>query len=175
MSRLSPMITEVPVLVAVITGLWRSLDLLRSLPKVLCKKNQTHILLCCSIISLISLRWIKKGQNNLFQASKWGIVRLCSSNIFGDTSINMKILFLQFFEFCKIWRIFLSKSGNLEINAFLFLLLSLDQFELERRTIPHFKAWNKSLRPFILSNYPEGCCYQVISKIKCPGFFCTRP
>ena len=48
MSRLSPMITEVPVLVAVITGLWRSLDLLRSLPKVLCKKNQTHILLCSS-------------------------------------------------------------------------------------------------------------------------------
>ena len=144
------MITEVPVLVAVITGLWRSLDLLRSLPKVLCKKNQTHILLCCSIISLISLRWIKKGQNNLFQASKWGIVRLCSSNIFGDTSINVKILFLQFLEFCKIWRIFLAKSWKLEIIAFLCLVISLDQFELEKRTIPHFKARNELLWPLFI-------------------------
>ena len=101
-------------------------------------------------ISLLALKWIRKGQNNLFQALKWGIVRLCSSNIFGDTSINMKILFLQFFEFCKIWRIFLSKSGNLEIIAFLCLVISLDQFELERRTIPHFKAGNKSLWPLFL-------------------------
>ena len=142
------------------------------------KKNRTFLLLWISrtmYVSILALKWITKGQNNLFQALKWGIVRLCSLNIFGDTSINVKILFLQFFEFCKIWRIFLSKSGNLEIIVFLCLVISLDKFELERRTIPHFKAGNKTFWPLFLWNYSEGCCYQVISKIKCPISFCTRP
>ena len=144
------------------------------LPKILKSDAKKIAHLFCSVDqepSLLMLKWITKGQNNLFQALKWGVVRLCSLNIFGDTSINVKILFLQFFEFCKIWRIFLSKSGNLEIIAFLCLVISLDQFELERRTIPHFKARNKSLWPLFLWNYSEGCCYQVISKIKCPIFF----
>ena len=94
-----------------------------SVSKVWCKKIGHVFCSADQEISLLVLKWITKGQINLFQALKWGIVRLCSSNIFGDTSINVKILFLQFLEFCKIWRIFLAKSWKLEIIAFLCLVI----------------------------------------------------
>ena len=44
-------------------------------------------------ISLLALKWIRKGQNNLFQALKWGIVSLSTSNSSRDmTKRNNSII-----------------------------------------------------------------------------------
>ena len=74
-----------------------------------------------------------KGQNNLSRALKWGIVHLCSSNRIGDMIRNKKCNFLEFSHFSqkrKIWKTQISIK----------LVVSLKVIELQRCTIPHFKA-----------------------------------
>ena len=130
--------------------------------------------LFCSItqiLSILELEHINKGQNSLFLALKWGIARLCRSNSFRDTAINVKTLDFYFFSFCKIWLIFYTKSWKFHIIELFLLVISLEPFEVERHTIPHFKAWNKSFWPFFIQKYSEGSQYQIISKRKCPIFF----
>ena len=130
--------------------------------------------LFCSItqiLSILELENINKGQNSLFLALKWGIARLCRSNSFRDTAINVKTLDFYFFSFCKIWLIFYTKSWKFHIIELFLLVISLEPFEVERHTIPHFKAWNKSFWPFFIQKYSEGSQYQIISKRKCPIFF----
>ena len=107
----------------------------------------------------------------MFLALKWGIARLCRSNSFRDTAINVKTLDFYFFSFCKIWLIFYTKSWKFHIIELFLLVISLEPFEVERHTIPHFKAWNKSFWPFFIQKYSEGSQYQIISKRKCPIFF----
>ena len=104
-------------------------------------------------------------------ALKWGIARLCRSNSFRDTAINVKTLDFYFFSFCKIWLIFYTKSWKFHIIELFLLVISLEPFEVERHTIPHFKAWNKSFWPLFIQKYSEGSQYQIISKRKCPIFF----
>ena len=130
--------------------------------------------LFCSItqiLSILELENINKGQNSLFLALKWGIARLCRSNSFRDTAINVKTLDFYFFSFCKIWLIFYTKLWKFHIIELFLLVISLEPFEVERHTIPHFKAWNKSFWPFFIQKYSEGSQYQIISKRKCPIFF----
>ena len=78
---------------------------------------------------------------------------------------------VYFLIFCKIWRIFYTKSWKLHIIALFLLVISLEPFEVERRTIPHFKAWNKLFRPLFIQKYSEGSQNQIISKRKSPIFF----
>ena len=112
--------------------------------------------LFCSItqiLSILELENINKGQNSLFLALKWGIARLCRSNSFRDTAINVKTLDFYFFSFCKIWLIFYTKSWKFHIIELFLLVISLEPFEVERHTIPHFKAWNKLFWPLLLQNH----------------------
>ena len=130
--------------------------------------------LFCSItqiLSILELENINKGQNSLFLTLKWGIARLCRSNSFRDTAINVKTLDFYFFSFCKIWLIFYTKSWKFHINKLFLLVISLEPFEVERRTIPHFKAWNKLFWPLFIQKYFEGSYYQIISKRMCLIFF----
>ena len=130
--------------------------------------------LFCSItqiLSILELENINKGQNSLFLSLKWGIAQLCRSNSFRDTAINVKTLDFYFFSFCKIWLIFYTKSWKFHIIELFLLVISLEPFEVERHTIPHFKAWNKSFWPFFIQKYSEGSQYQIISKRMCPIFF----
>ena len=106
----------------------------------------------------------------MFLALKWGIARLCRSNSFRDTAINVKTLDFYFFSFCKIWLIFYTKSWKFHIIELFLLVISLEPFEVERHTIPHFKAWNKSFWPLFIQIYSEGSHYQIISKRICPIF-----
>ena len=130
--------------------------------------------LFCSITQILSILVLKnnnKGQNSLFLALKWGIARLCRSNSFRDTAINVKTLDFYFFSFCKIWLIFYTKSWKFHIIELFLLVISLEPFEVERRTISHFEAWNKLFWPLFIQKYSEGSQYQIISKRKCPIFF----
>ena len=130
--------------------------------------------LFCSItqiLSILELENINKGQNSLFLALKWGIARLCRSNSFRDTAINVKTLDFYFFSFCKIWLIFYTKSWKFHIIELFLLVISLEPFEVERHTISHFEAWNKLFWPLFIQKYSEGSQYQIISKRKCPIFF----
>ena len=132
--------------------------------------------LFCSITQILSILVLKnnnKGQNSLFLALKWGIARLCRSNSFRDTAINVKTLHFYSFSFCKIWQIFYTKSWKLHIIELFLLVISLEPFEVERRTIPHFKAWNKSFWPLFIQIYSEGSHYQIISK-ECVWFFFNK-
>ena len=52
------------------------------------------------------------GQNNWSRALKWGIVRLCSSSTFWDTTVFMKMWVFQFLRFCKKMMISLYKNAK---------------------------------------------------------------
>ena len=83
------------------------------------------------------------GQNNRSKGLKWGIIHLCNSNNFGDRTKYMKIWVYQFLHFCKKWQNYCSKWRKLENirKLILFVLfISSKLFELQRYTIPHFKA-----------------------------------
>ena len=121
--------------------------------------------------SLLVLENINKGQNSLFLALKWGTARLCRSNDIQNTAINVKTLHIYFLIFCKIWRIFYTKSWKLHIIELFLLVITLEPFEVERRTIPHFKAWNKLFWPLFIQKYSEGSHYQTMSKRMCSIFF----
>ena len=49
--------------------------------------------------STLDKNLFSKGQIDLFRGLKWGIVRLCSSNITGDTIKNHKNWFFKKHEF----------------------------------------------------------------------------
>ena len=64
-----------------------------------------------------------RGQNNGSRALKWGIVHLCSSNAFGDTTKCIKIWVFQFLHFCKKWQNHYKNSKiceNSKIGIFCF-------------------------------------------------------
>ena len=133
--------------------------------------------LFCSITQILSILVLKnnnKGQNSLFLALKWGIARLCRSNSFRDTAINVKTLDFYFFSFCKIWLIFYTKSWKFHIIELFLLVISLEPFEVERHTIPHFKAWNKSFWPFFYSKIFWGLSISNYKQKKVSDFFWPR-
>ena len=53
-----------------------------------------------------------RGQNNWSRALKWGIVHLCSSSTFWDTTDVMKMWVFQFLRFCKKMMILLYKNAK---------------------------------------------------------------
>ena len=53
-----------------------------------------------------------RGQNKWSRALKWGIVRLCSLNAFGDTTKFIKMWVFQFLHFCKKILISLYKDAK---------------------------------------------------------------
>ena len=126
------------------------------------------------MLSLLVLENINKDQNSLFLALKWGIARLCRSNSFRDTAINVKTLDFYFFSFCKIWLIFYTKSWKFHIIELFLLVISLEPFEVERHTIPHFKAWNKSFWPFFYSKIFWGLSISNYKQKKVSDFFWLR-
>ena len=109
-----------------------------------CAKKIGHVF--CSAdqeISLLALKWIRKGQNNLFQALKWGIVRLSSSNWSRDMTKHKNAMISKFPDFERKIRQILQNSKNWRNNIFMFIDVSLKIFKLQRSTIPHFKAYDQ--------------------------------
>ena len=76
-----------------------------------------------------------RGQNNRSKALKWGIVHLCTSNDFGDTTKCMKIWVFQFNYFAKS-----QKLKNIRKLILFVLIISLKLLQLQRHKMPHFKA-----------------------------------
>ena len=69
-----------------------------------------------------------KCQNNKSRALKWGIVRLCTSNITGDMIKNIKVLIFEFSPFFLFWLVILPlfyKNAKIENLKFLYILLYL--------------------------------------------------
>ena len=56
----------------------------------------------------------------------------------------------NFHDFARKIRQILQNSKNWRNNIFMFIDVSPKIFELQRRTIPHFKAWNKLIWPFVI-------------------------
>ena len=85
-----------------------------------------------------------RGQNNSSRALKWGIVHLCSSITFRDTTSFIEIWVFQILRFCKknveTTMLDCEKCKNSRKLHILFLIISLKPFKLQRCTIPHFKA-----------------------------------
>ena len=74
-----------------------------------------------------------RGQSNRSRAFKWGIVHLCSSNSFGDTTKLMKIWVFKFLHFCKKWQNYYTKSQklkNIKKTILLVLIITSKVFEL---------------------------------------------
>ena len=65
------------------------------------KKNRTGILLNITKVIAPTVKTQAKGQNNLSIALKWGIVCLCSFNIFEVTMKYVQKLVFQIPQFCK--------------------------------------------------------------------------
>ena len=85
-----------------------------------------------------------RGQNNRSRALKWGIVHLCNLNGYGDMIKNEICNFLEFLHFSQfcivISELFLQKRKYWKTQASVKLVVSLKAIELQRCTIPHFKA-----------------------------------
>ena len=85
------------------------------------------LLVFCGICkTMINPRVITQArvQNNRSRALKWGILHLCCSNVFGDTTKSMKICVFQFLHFCKKWQKYYTKSQKLKnINKYILLVL----------------------------------------------------
>ena len=84
-----------------------------------------------------------KRKNYSSRALKWDIVCICSLNTFGFTIRFEKRLGLQFIRFGKkvtksLYKI--TKMRKLKNWHFLFLIIYQILFELQRCTVPHFKA-----------------------------------
>ena len=56
----------------------------------------------------------------------------------------------NFHDFERKIRQILQNSKNWRNNIFMFIDVSPKIFELQRCTIPHFKAWNKLIWPFVI-------------------------
>ena len=84
-----------------------------------------------------------KSQNYSSRALKWGILCICSLNTFGVTVKCEKRLVFQFLRFCKkvtksLYKI--AKNAKIQkLTPFVFNHIS-NTFELQRCTVPHFKA-----------------------------------
>ena len=85
-----------------------------------------------------------KGQNKRSSALKWGFVHLYNSNGFGDMIKNKICYFLEFLHFLQfsiaIFTFFLQKRKIWKTQISIKLVVSLKVIELQRCTIPHFKA-----------------------------------
>ena len=73
---------------------------------------QTSILLQNSKAISPRVKNQARGQNKWSRALKWGIVRLCSLNAFGDKTKFIKMGGFQFLHFCKKMLISLSKNAK---------------------------------------------------------------
>ena len=111
--------------------LWITSFLMSSLCLVKSESKKIGHLFCSitQILSILELKNIHKGQNSLFLALKWGIERLCRSNSFRDTVINVKTLDFYFFSFCKIWLIFYTKSWKFHIIELFLLVIKRNYFQ----------------------------------------------
>ena len=61
-------------------------------------------------ISILALKVIRKGENEMFKWLIWGIVRICRSKIAGDMARNPKKSFFPKPYFVKKWRVFFTKT-----------------------------------------------------------------
>ena len=57
---------------------------------------------------------------------------------------------------------------------FMLFGVFLKEFELQRRTIPHFEAWNKLFWPLFVHLSDMSDIFWTTEQNKCPIFFCTR-
>ena len=130
---------------------------------------------------LITQRWSSlqkivfyKGQINLFRALKWGIVRLCSSNIVRDMARNVNLSIWRFWVFRKENSSFLQNTFFSKTCHFWFLAISPAFFELQRCAIPHFNTLNKSIWHLWDKFFSRIDSFQVMRQNMCPIFFCPR-
>ena len=73
---------------------------------------RTDILLHNSTVITPRVKVQARGQNNWSRALKWGIVHLCSSNTFGNTTKFIKIWVFKCLRFCKKIMISLYKNAK---------------------------------------------------------------
>ena len=84
-----------------------------------------------------------KGQNNRSRALKWGIAHLCNLNGFGDMIKNKICNFLEFSHFSHfsiVVSAFFTNHKVWKTQISIKVVVSLKVIELQRCTIPHFKA-----------------------------------
>ena len=75
-------------------------------PREWTKKKCTNILLHTAKIIDPRVKSQARGQNNGSRALKWGIVHLCSSITFRDTTSFIEIWVFQILRFCKkMWKL----------------------------------------------------------------------
>ena len=98
--------------------------LVRRLSRGCLTKKFTYVLLHTAKMINSRIKSQGRGQNNMSRALKWGIVHLCSSNTFRDTTKFMKIWVFQFLHFCKKWQNYYTKSQKLKnIKKTILLIL----------------------------------------------------
>ena len=95
----------------------------------------------------IPQKWLilesKVKLNNGSRVLKWGIVHLCSSITFGDTTSFIENWVFKICIFVKSAEIIMQscqKCENFNKLHILFLIIALRPFKLQRCTIPHFKT-----------------------------------
>ena len=107
----------------------------------------------------------------MFPALKWGIVCLSSSNWSRDMTKHKNAMISKFPDFERKIRQILQNSKNWRNNIFMFIDVSPKIFELQRRTIPHFKAWNKLIWPFVIHFSTKSDISWSAEQNTCPIFF----
>ena len=86
-------------------------------------------------ISILKVKCIKQGQNKVFKASIWGVVRFCRSNITWDMIEKLKNWFFKKNQFLHFSIVFHEKMQK---NSFsVFFIISQVIFDLQKRTLPH--------------------------------------
>ena len=84
-----------------------------------------------------------RGQSHWSRASNWGIVHFCALYTFWVKKTYESWL-IQFFSVCKKKSIPPHKiAKKAKIHYLLFLIISSMIFELQRRTIPHLRAFDQ--------------------------------
>ena len=96
---------------------------------------------------------------------------LSSSNWSRDMTKHKNAIISKFPDFERKIRQILQNSKNWKNDIFMFIDVSPKIFELQRRTIPHFKAWNKLIWPFVIHFSTKSDISWSAEQNTCPIFF----
>ena len=107
----------------------------------------------------------------MFWALKWGILHSSSSNWSRDMTKHKNAMISKFPDFERKIRQILQNSKNWRNNIFMFIDVSPKIFKLQRRTIPHFKGWNKLFWPFDIHFNTKTDISWSAEQNTCPIFF----